>query len=158
MNQNEDFVTRTFLDVDELISASGQHLGFSSWHEITQDKINTFAQATGDKQWIHVDPDQASDGPFGSTIAHGYLTLSLISSLVWEIYTVSDLTMTINYGLNKVRFPAPTPVGSFVRAGVELAEVTQTERGVQVLSNVVIERKDYEKPVCIAQTVTLLIP
>ena len=151
-------MTRAFAHIEEVFEATGQHLGYSQWREVTQNMIDEFAHATGDQQWIHVDPQRASTGPFGSTIAHGYLTLSMISALVWDIYTVSNVSMTINYGLNKVRFLSPTPVGALIRAGVELAEVTHTERGVTVVSNVTVERKDFDKPACVAQTVTLLVP
>ena len=113
---------RTFHGLDELEKAVGTHLGYSDWQTITQEQVNLFADATGDHQWIHVDPEKAAQGPFGTTIAHGYLTLSLVPSLVWQIYTVEGLRMGVNYGSNKVRFPAPVPVGSRVRGGAELLE------------------------------------
>jgi acyl dehydratase len=149
---------RIFQNVDELLDVSGTILGVSPWHEITQEHINQFAAATGDHQWIHTDPQKAATGPFGQPIAHGFLTLSMISMLAWEVYSVENVSVTINYGLNRVRFPAPTPVGSLVRAEVELVDVSQTDKGVQMIQNVTIERKDETKPVCVAQTVTLLIP
>lgn len=149
---------RAFQSVDELFEASGSILGVSQWHEITQEHIDQFAAATGDHQWIHTDPQKAATGPFGQPIAHGFLTLSMISMLAWEVYSVENVSVTINYGLNRVRFPAPTPVGSLVRAEVELVDVSRTDKGIQMIQNVTIERKDEAKPVCVAQTVTLLIP
>ena len=149
---------RAFQSVDELFEASGSILGLSQWHEITQEHIDQFAAATGDHQWIHTDPQKAATGPFGQPIAHGFLTLSMISMLAWEVYSVENVSVTINYGLNRVRFPAPTPVGSLVRAEVELVDVSRTDKGIQMIQNVSIERKDEAKPVCVAQTVTLLIP
>ena len=109
-----------FENPDALAGAVGQHLGWSEWFEITQDRIDTFADATGDDQWIHVDVERAKDGPFGKTIAHGYLTLSLTNKFLPDLITVEDISMGINYGVNKVRFPAPVPVGSRVRVGAEL--------------------------------------
>src|SRR5581483_3533260 len=109
-----------------------EHLGYSEWHEITQEQINLFADATGDHQWIHVDVERAKAGPFGAPIAHGYLTLSLTPTLLDEVISVSGVSMGINYGLNKLRFPAPVPVGSRVRAGVELGGVEEVSGGAQV--------------------------
>ncbi|WP_308207790.1 MaoC family dehydratase [Actinomadura madurae] len=117
---------RTFTGVDEYEKAVGTHLGHSEWHTITQEQVNLFADATGDHQWIHLDTERAAQGPFGTTIAHGYLTLSLIPMLLAQIYRVEGLRMGVNYGANKVRFPAPVPVGSRVRAGAELLSL---ERG-----------------------------
>ena len=111
---------KVFQGIEELQKAVGDHLGHSDWHTITQEQIDLFAEATGDHQWIHVDPEKAAQGPFGTTIAHGYLTLSLVPRLVSEIYRVEGLAMGVNYGANKVRFPSPVPVGSRVRAGVEI--------------------------------------
>ena len=115
---------RTFNGLDELGAAVGEQLGQSDWHEITQEQVNLFAEATGDHQWIHVAPERAKDGPFGQTIAHGYLTLSLLPVLVAEIYRVEGVSMGLNYGTNKVRFPAPVPVGSKVRASAQLVELS----------------------------------
>src|SRR4051812_44494286 len=109
---------RVFDDLDDLRKAVGEQLGYSEWHTVTQEQINTFAEATGDHQWIHVDPEAAAKGPFGTTIAHGYLTLSLIPMLAAQVSRTDGARMGVNYGLNKVRFPAPVPVGSKVRAGV----------------------------------------
>lgn len=149
---------RNFKSIDELFAASNTDLGFSQWHEVTQENIDMFATATGDQQWIHTDPERAATGPFGAPIAHGFLTLSMISMLAWEVFVVENISVTINYGLNRVRFPSPTPVGSMVRAQVQLLEVTRTDKGVQVIQDVTIERQGHPKPVCVAQTVTLLIP
>jgi acyl dehydratase len=149
---------RNFKSIDELLEASNTDLGFSQWHEVTQENIDMFAIATGDQQWIHTDPERAATGPFGGPIAHGFLTLSMISMLAWEVFIVENISVTINYGLNRVRFPSPTPVGSMVRAQVQLVEVRRTDKGVQVIQDVTIECQGHPKPVCVAQTVTLLIP
>jgi len=149
---------RTFNGVDELQAAVGEHLGHSDWHEVTQQQVDTFADATGDHQWIHVDPEKAKSGPFGGTIAHGYLTLSMIPMLAWEVYEVKGITMGINYGSNKVRFPTPVPVGSRVRAGVEVAEVTPGPKGVQCVFKVTVELEGSDRPACVAETVTVIVP
>lgn len=149
---------RVFENPAELLTAVGQDLGYSQWHEVTQERIDTFANATGDHQWIHTDPAQAARGPFGSTIAHGFLTLSMISMMAWEISTVKNASMTINYGMNKVRFPTPTPVGSKVRAHIVIDDVTESAKGIQVVQTVTVEIQGSDKPACVAQTVTLLIP
>lgn len=151
-------MVRIFNGIDELTAAVGEHLGYSEWHEITQQQIDTFADATGDHQWIHVDPQKAAAGPFGTTIAHGYLTLSLLPMLCWEVYKVEGVSMGINYGSNKVRFPSVVPVGSRVRAGVELAEVTPTPKGVQVVSRVTVEIDGNDAPACVAEAVSLIVP
>jgi acyl dehydratase len=149
---------RVFHGVAELEQAVGTHLGHSGWHEVTQHEIDTFAAATGDHQWIHVDPVKAAEGPFGTTIAHGYLTLSLVPMLVWQIYTVEGVRMGVNYGANKLRFPAPVPVGSRVRAGVELVSVTPGAGGYQLVANVVVEIEGGGKPACVVETVSVLVP
>ena len=148
---------KTFNGLDEFEQAVGAHLGYSDWHTITQEQINLFAEATDDHQWIHTDPVRAATGPFGTTIAHGYLTLSLVPMLVWQIYTVEGLRMGMNYGSNKVRFPAPVPVGSRVRAGAELLELTSGPRGAQATVRVTIEREGGDKPACVAETVAVLV-
>ena len=148
---------QTFNGLDEFEQAVGTHLGYSNWHTITQEQINLFAEATGDHQWIHTDPKRAATGPFGTTIAHGYLTLSLVPMLVWQIYTVEGLAMGVNYGSNKVRFPSPVPVGSRVRAGAELLELTRDPRGAQATVRVTIEREGADKPACVAETVSVLV-
>ena len=149
---------RTFANLDELAAAKGEHLGFGPWHEVTQQEINLFADATGDHQWIHVDLEKAARGPFGAPVAHGYLTLSLIPLLVRDIYTVQGLTMGVNYGLNKVRFPTPVKVGSRVRAGAELTGITDMPQGKQAVVKVVVEIDGEPKPACVAETVVLLVP
>ncbi|AUN40290.1 MaoC family dehydratase [Tsukamurella tyrosinosolvens] len=148
---------RVLNGLEELQAAVGEHLGYSDWVEIDQRRIDLFAEATGDHQWIHVDPEKAKAGPFGSTIAHGYLTLSLIPMLVWQIYTVEGTKMGVNYGSNKVRFPAPVPVGSRVRAGVELVSVTPGGGGQQVVARVTIEREGGDRPACVAETVSVVV-
>ncbi|MCC8249589.1 MaoC family dehydratase [Saccharothrix luteola] len=149
---------RVFADLEELAAAKGEHLGHGEWHEITQAEINLFADATGDHQWIHVDLEKAAAGPFGAPVAHGYLTLSLIPLLVRDIYTVRGLAMGVNYGLNKVRFPSPVVVGSRVRAGAELAEITDAAQGKQAVVKVTVEIEGNPKPGCVAETVVLLVP
>ncbi|MEU4741215.1 MaoC family dehydratase [Actinosynnema sp. NPDC023658] len=149
---------RVFANLDELAAAKGEHLGHGEWHEITQAEINLFADATGDHQWIHVDLEKAARGPFGAPVAHGYLTLSLIPLLVRDIYTVEGLAMGVNYGLNKVRFPSPVVVGSRVRAGAELAEITDVAQGKQAVVKVTVEIEGNPKPGCVAETVVLLVP
>jgi acyl dehydratase len=149
---------RTFQDIAELELAAGSHLGFSEWHTVTQKQIDTFADATGDHQWIHVSPEEAAQGPFGTTIAHGYLTLSLIPQLIWQVYKVEGVSMGVNYGANRLRFPAPVPVDSRVRAGVELLSVTASDRGHQVVALVTIEREGGDKPACVVETVSILVP
>lgn len=149
---------KVFQGVEELEKAVGTHLGHSGWNTVTQRQIDLFAEATGDHQWIHVDPEKAAQGPFGSTVAHGYLTLSMIPMLMWQVYTVEGIRMGVNYGLNKVRFPAPVPVGSRVRAGVELVSFATGAAGYQMVARVTIEREGGDKPVCVAETVSVLAP
>jgi acyl dehydratase len=146
-------MTTTIDGVDGLNALVGQHLGYSEWHQITQEQINAFADATGDHQWIHVDSERAADGPFGTTIAHGYLTLSLTPLVLHEIYDVQGIALAINYGLNKVRFPAPVPVGSKVRAGASLDTVEEVSGGVQVTLGVTYEIEGAAKPACVAEVV-----
>lgn len=145
---------RIFTSAEELTAGIGAPLGPSEWLEVDQKRIDLFADATGDHQWIHVDPQRAADGPFGSTIAHGYLTLSLLPSLVPQIMRVEGMRMGINYGVNKVRFPAPVPVGSRLRATALITEVVEAGGGVQVSATVTVERKGAEKPVCVAESVS----
>jgi acyl dehydratase len=144
-------VTTTIHGLSGLKERVGDHLGYSDWHQITQDQVNRFADATGDHQWIHVDVGRAKQGPFGGPIAHGYLTLSLAPALLPEIYQVEDVTMAVNYGLNKLRFPSPVPVGSKVRAGATLAGVDEIPGGAQVTMDVTFEVEGQEKPACVAQ-------
>jgi acyl dehydratase len=149
---------RVFHGIAELEAAAGTHLGHSDWHTVTQEQIDTFARATGDHQWIHVDPEKAAKSPFGSTIAHGYLTLSLVPMLVGQVYKVEGVRMGVNYGADKLRFPAPVPVDSKVRAGVELLSVTPGAAGHQVNARITIERDGGDKPVCVVDTVSIVVP
>src|SRR5688500_10608465 len=144
-------MTMTVNGVQGLKELVGQHIGYSDWHEVTQDQINLFADATGDHQWIHVDPERAKTGPFGGPIAHGYLTLSLASKLLPEILKVDGIKMGVNYGLNKLRFPSPVPVGGKLRAGATLAQVEEIAGGKQVTVDIVFEVEGTEKPACVAQ-------
>jgi acyl dehydratase len=137
--------------IAELKAREGEHLGYSEWLEVTQDRINTFAAATDDHQWIHTDPERAAAGPYGTTIAHGYLTLSLLIPLWSELLEVRGVKMNINYGLNKVRFPAPVPSGSKIRLGATLATVNDIPGGAEAVVDAVIEREGGGKPVCVAQ-------
>lgn len=145
---------RVFGSLDELRAAVGEELGHSDWLEVDQKRIDLFAEATGDHQWIHVDQEKAKSGPFGTTIAHGYLTLSLLPALVPQLMRVDNVKMGINYGSNKVRFPSPVPVGSRVRATAKVAEVTEVAGGVQLVTAVTVEREGGDKPVLVAETVT----
>lgn len=145
-------MTTTVSSVAELETLTGKHLGYSEWIEITQQRVDTFADATDDHQWIHVDADRAAAGPFGTTIAHGFLTLSLIIPMWSEILHFDGVRLAINYGLNKVRFPAPVPVGSRIRAGATLVSIeTVADGGAQIVVDFVVEREGGEKPCCIAQ-------
>ena len=135
----------------DLVAYAGKEIGVSDWYTVTQDQINKFADATGDHQWIHVDVERAKSGPFGGPIAHGYLTLSLAPMLLEVMVHVSGITMGINYGLNKLRFPSPVPVGSKVRAGAVLASVEEVSGGVQVTMEVTFEIEGGTKPVCVAE-------
>ncbi len=143
----------TVKGIDTFHDLAGRHLGYSEWHEITQDQVNLFADATDDHQWIHVDPERAKDGPFGGTIAHGYLTLSLAPGLLGEVLTVEGMSMGVNYGCNKVRFPAPVPVGAKLRLGAEVASVEDVTGGVQVALDLTFETEGGAKPSCVAQVV-----
>jgi acyl dehydratase len=147
---------KVFSSADEFKAAVGQEVGVSDWFEIDQDRINTFAEATGDHQWIHVDPERAATGPYGKTIAHGYLTLSLLATLMKSTYEVSGAKMGVNYGLNKVRFPAPVPVGSKVRVRTRLLSVDDVAGGLQVVWNATIELEGSDKPACVAEPVVRL--
>ncbi len=144
----------TTIPLDELASHIGEHLGYCDYRVIAQDQVDLFADATGDHQWIHVDPERAAAGPFGGTIAHGYLTLSLIPVLVGAILRVEGVSMGVNYGSNRVRFTAPVRVGSEVRAGATLASVQDVAGGVQVALDVTVEIRGQDKPACVAQTLT----
>jgi acyl dehydratase len=139
--------------LDELKALAGKDLGHSSWLEITQERVNLFADATGDHQWIHVDVERAAAGPFGGPIAHGYLTLSLVIPLFGEILKVEGVRMGVNYGLEKVRFPHPVPVGSKIRLGVRVVSVDDVPGGTQSTFDFTVEIDGVDKPACVARTV-----
>ena len=152
-------MTITVQGLTELKTKAGTDLGHSDWLEITQDRVNAFAGATDDHQWIHIDPERAKSGPFGRTIAHGYLTLSLLIPLFNELLVVEGVGMAVNYGLNKVRFPAPVPVGAKIRLAGRLAEVADVAGGgVQLLADFTVEVDGGTKPACVAQAVYRFYP
>ena len=145
---------RTFESVDQLVAAKGEELGSSDWVTISQDEVNLFADATGDHQWIHVDPERAAKGPFGGAIAHGYLTLALLPRLTHQIFTVKGIKLGINYGLNKVRFPSPVPVGAKVRATATLTDTQDVGQGtVQATLTTIVEIEGAAKPACVAESI-----
>jgi acyl dehydratase len=144
----------TITGIDELKAKVGEELGVSEWHEVTQDAIDAFADATGDHQWIHVDPQRAAETPWGSTIAHGLYTLSLGPQFTFALFTIEGFAFGLNYGYNKVRFPAPLPVDSRVRMRATLASVDDVPGGVQLTITQTFEREGEEKPVCVAESVS----
>ncbi|WP_225838361.1 MaoC family dehydratase [Streptomyces sp. NK08204] len=144
---------RTFTSPDELKAAVGEQLGYTDWLEVDQKRIDLFAEATGDHQWIHVDPEKAAGGPFGTTIAHGYLTLSLLPIFGPQLINVEGAKMGVNYGTNKVRFPSPVPVGSRLRSTGTITGVEDVKGGVQVTVTFTVEREGGDKPVCVAESV-----
>ncbi|GAA3231836.1 MaoC family dehydratase [Actinocorallia longicatena] len=147
---------RTFADLGEFAAATGENLGHSEWQEITQEQVNQFAEATGDHQWIHVDPERAAtESPFGGTIAHGYLTLSLVTAHVVQIFTIEKLTMVVNFGLNKVRFHTPVTVGSKVRATAVLLDLKNSPAGKLGTMKVSIEIEGQRRPACVAEVLAL---
>jgi acyl dehydratase len=139
------------VEVTDLLSLKGRDLGSSRWLEITQEQISTFATLTGDEQWIHVDAERAKAGPFGATIAHGFFVLSCSTGLLYELLEVRNTTQILNYGLNRVRFIAPTPVGSRIRMGLKVTDVAEASGGYQVTFGLTFEREGQEKPVCVAE-------
>ncbi|CAA9517998.1 MAG: Acyl dehydratase [uncultured Thermoleophilia bacterium] len=147
---------RTITGLDELKKAEGDDLGYSEWHEVTQEAIDAFADVTGDHQWIHVDPERAKDTPFGGTIAHGYYTLSLAPTLSEQVLSLEGFAFGINYGLDKVRFPAPLPVGSKVRMSAKVADLKEIPGGVQLKLELTFEREGGDKPVCVAESLARL--
>lgn len=142
---------KTFESPQDLLDFVGQEAGVSDWFEITQERINTFADATDDYQWIHIDPERAKGGPYGATVAHGYLTLSLLAPLMNQVYEVKGRKMGVNYGLNKVRFPAPVPVGSRLRVRAVMGSAEEVPGGVQIVWQVTVELEGSEKPACFAE-------
>lgn len=149
---------RVFTTFEEVAAAAGTDLGTSDWVTIDQRRVNQFADATGDHQWIHVDMERAKTGPFGGTIAHGYLTLALIPWLGSQVFTLQTPGAKLNYGINKVRFPTPLRVGKRVRIHEHMAEVTDIPAGQQLVVRHTIEIEDEPKPACVAETVVLLLP
>ncbi|MCR1782607.1 MaoC family dehydratase [Nocardioides carbamazepini] len=149
---------RVFTTFEELTEAAGTELGTSDWVTVDQRRVNQFADATGDHQWIHVDLERAKEGPFGGTIAHGYLTLSLVPWLGSQVFTLRTPGAKLNYGVNKVRFPAPLLVGKRIRLHVTLGEVVDIASGKQLTVRHTVEIEDEEKPACVAETVVLLLP
>ncbi|MBZ5741361.1 MaoC family dehydratase [Nocardioides mangrovi] len=148
---------RVFTTLDEVSAAKGEELGSSEWLTIDQDRVNQFAEATGDHQWIHVDVERAASGPFGGTIAHGYLTLSLVPFLGSQVMSFETPGAKLNYGANKVRFPHPVLVGSRIRAHVALADVADLPSGKQATIRYTVEIEGVDKPACVAETVVLLL-
>lgn len=146
-----------FNTLDEVSAAVGADLGVSRWIDITQDRINAFADTTEDRQWIHTDPVAAAAGPYGTTVAHGFLSLSLLAAFSEDLLTVEEARTGVNYGLNKVRFPAPVPVDSKVRGRGKLAAVDQIPGGIQVTMVVSVEREGSERPVCVGEFVLRLL-
>jgi acyl dehydratase len=146
-------MAKTAIKLRELESRIGEEVGISPWVQISQQRIDLFAKATEDFQWIHVDPKRAKDSPYGGTIAHGYLTLSMLPKLAESTFEFSDRRMGVNYGLNKVRFTAPVPSGAKIRGRFTLTKYEKLEGGVQVTWNVTIEREGGEKPVCVAEAI-----
>ncbi len=145
----------TLAGLDAVRAAVGTHLGYSDWTTVTQERVNQFADATGDHQWIHVDVERAkAESPFGGPIAHGYLTLSLSNELLPQIVEVQGISMGVNYGVDKIRFPSPVPVGSRVRAGAELVEVSDVPGGLQTLVRITIEVEGASKPACVIDSLS----
>ena len=148
---------RVFTSLDEVAAAAGDDLGSSDWVTIDQDRVDLFAEATGDHQWIHVDLERAQAGPFGGTVAHGYLTLSLVPWLGGQIFSLETPGAKLNYGVNKVRFPSPLLVGKRVRAHASFGEVTDLPAGKQAIIRYTVEIEGEPKPACVAETVVLLL-
>jgi acyl dehydratase len=148
---------RTFSTFEEIEAAAGEEIGTTDWVEIDQDRVNAFADATGDHQWIHVDVERAKDGPFGGTIAHGYLTLSLVPWLGSQVFALETPGAKLNYGVNKVRFPNPVRVGSRIRARVKINGVTDVPSGKQLTVGYTVEIEGQDKPACVAESVVLLL-
>jgi acyl dehydratase len=150
-------VVKKFSGLDEFVAAQGSQLGPTDWLEDTQERVNLFADATDDHQWIHVDPERAANGPFGGTIAHGLLTLSLLPHFTHQLYTVDNIAMAVNYGYNKVRFITPVRVGSKIRARAEIAKVDQLDGAVQATVPVTVEIEGSDKPAAVAESIVRFI-
>ena len=150
-------MVKKFSGLDELVAAQGSALGPTDWLEVTQERVNLFADATDDHQWIHIDPERAANGPFGGTIAHGLLTLSLLPYFTHHLYTVDNVAMAINYGYNKVRFITPVRVGAKIRARAEIAKVDQLEGAVQATVTVTVEIDGSDKPAAVAESIVRFI-
>jgi acyl dehydratase len=144
---------KTANGVEGIRALVGTHVGYSDWRVLTQERVNLFADATDDHQWIHVDPERAAQGPFGAPIAHGFLTLSLTLAFLPEILVVEGFSMVVNYGLNRVRFPAPVPVGSKIRAGLSIESLDEVAGGVQLVQTITIESDGSAKPCCVAELI-----
>ena len=150
-------MVKKFSGLDEFVAAQGSQLGPTDWLEVTQERVNLFADATNDHQWIHVDPERAANGPFGGTIAHGLLTLSLLPHFTHQLYTVDNIAMAVNYGYNKVRFITPVRVGSKIRARAEIAKVDQLDGAVQATVPVTVEIEGSDKPAAVAESIVRFI-
>jgi acyl dehydratase len=150
-------VVKKFSGLDEFVAAEGAELGPTDWLEVTQDRVNLFADATDDHQWIHVDPERAANGPFGGTIAHGLLTLSLLPHFTHQLYTVDNIAMAINYGYNKVRFITPVRVGAKIRARAQIAKVDQLDGAVRATVTVTVEIDGSDKPAATAESIVRFI-
>ena len=150
-------MVKKFSGLDEFVAAQGSQLGPTDWLEVTQERVNLFADATNDHQWIHVDPERAANGPFGGTIAHGLLTLSLLPHFTHQLYTVDNIAMAVNYGYNKVRFITPVRVGSRIRARAEIAKVDQLDGAVQATVPVTVEIEGSDKPAAVAESIVRFI-
>ncbi|MER7606206.1 MaoC family dehydratase [Nocardioides sp. NPDC127503] len=149
---------RTFTSIAAIEAAVGDELGTTDWVQITQERVDRFAELSGDQQWIHVDVERAAASSFGGTIAHGYLTLSMLPAFAAELYTIDTGSARLNYGLEKVRFPAPVKVGTKIRATPRIKEVRAVPAGTQVLLGWTVEAEGAERPVCVAESITLVLP
>ena len=150
-------MVKKFSGLEEFVAAQGSQLGPTDWLEVTQERVNLFADATDDHQWIHVDPERAANGPFGGTIAHGLMTLSLLPHFTHQLYTVDNIAMAVNYGYNKVRFITPVRVGSRIRARAEIAKVDQLDGAVQATVPVTVEIEGSDKPAAVAESIVRFI-
>jgi acyl dehydratase len=148
---------KTFKGLDEFVAAEGSQLGPTDWLEVTQDRVNLFADATDDRQWIHVDPERAAKGPYGGTIAHGLLTLSLVPHFMHQLYTVENITMAINYGYNKVRFITPVPVGAKIRARAEISSIARLDGAIQATMTATVEIEGADKPAAVVESIARFI-